>query len=101
MCGQTSGLSLWTLLLLSLSRRRRLRDCLPHLGFLIHDRSPKVRGEFVSLLLRVKHVRSIRFYNVVAIPDLLARLAHEASVGGAMTQTAAGLIDLLLNSYMP
>ena len=78
-----------------------LRDCLPHLGFLIHDRSPKVRGEFVSLLLRVKHVRSIRFYNVVAIPDLLARLAHEAPVGGAMTQTAAGLIDLLLNSYMP
>ena len=78
-----------------------LKDCLPRLDFMIHDRSPKVRGAFVALLLRVKHVRSIKFYNVCPIADLLARIAAESPHGGAMTQTAAGLIDLLLNSYMP
>eukprot|EP01047_Picozoa_sp_COSAG01_P026012 COSAG01_NODE_1661_length_9583_cov_37.367356_6_plen_1155_part_00 len=80
-----------------------LRDCLPHLSFLIHDRSPKVRSAFVSLLLRIKHVRTIRFYNVVPIPDLLSRLAAECSSGDSsgISATAAGLVDLLLNSYMP
>ena len=68
---------------------------------MIHDRSPKVRSAFVKMLLRVKHVRSIRFYNVCPISDLLARIAAESPHGGAMTPTAAGLIDLLLNSYMP
>jgi hypothetical protein len=78
-----------------------LKDCLPRLEFMIHDRSPKVRSGFVALLLRVKHVRSIRFYNVCPIADLLARIAAESPHGGVMTPTAAGLIDLLLNSYMP
>ena len=35
----------------------------------------------MSLLLRIKHVRTIRFYNVVPIPDLLSRLAAECSSG--------------------
>lgn len=78
-----------------------LKEVLPRLEFMIHDRSPKVRSGFVALLLRVKHVRSIRFYNVCPVADLLARIAAESPHGGVMTPTAAGLIDLLLNSYMP
>ena len=79
-----------------------LRECLPHLSFMIHDRTPKVRASFVSLLLRIKHVRAIRFYQVVPIPDILARLAEESSpVAGESSPTAAGLVDLLVNSYMP
>ena len=77
-----------------------LRDCLPHLAFLIHDRSPKVRSAFVRLLMQVKHVRAIRFYHVVAIPELLSRLAHECTDGN-VTQIACDLVDLLINSYMP
>lgn len=78
-----------------------LKDFLPRLEFMIHDRSPKVRSAFVAMLLRVKHVRSIRFYNVCPVAALLARIAAESPHGGVMTPTAAGLIDLLLNSYMP
>lgn len=62
---------------------------------LIHDTTERVRAAMVKLLDFVKHIRSIHFYDIVSVEDLLTRLSIES-------ETVAKLIvTLLLNSYFP
>jgi condensin-2 complex subunit G2 len=79
-----------------------LRALLPPLGNLIHDKAETVRLAAVRLLQRVKQVRGIRFYHVVPVDHLTARLAEEGRLHHSPGNTvASALTALLLNSYMP
>ena len=79
-----------------------LRALLPSLGNLIHDKSEKVRVAAVRMLIKVKKVPGIRFYHVVPVNHLSARLVQEAklhrSPRNAVTKE---LTALLLSSYFP
>lgn len=44
---------------------------------LIHDNNKKVRLAFVRLLGLVKGIRAIKYYQVVTVDHLLARLAED------------------------
>ena len=44
---------------------------------LIHDNNKKVRTAFVGLLLAVKGVKSIRYYQVANVDHILARLSED------------------------
>lgn len=44
---------------------------------LIHDTNKKVRVAFVRLLEQVKNARSIKYYHVVNVDNLLGRLAED------------------------
>lgn len=44
---------------------------------LIHDTNKKVRTAFVKLLLVVKGVKSIKYYQVVNVDHILARLSED------------------------
>mmetsp|Transcript_742 Transcript_742/g.1094 ORF Transcript_742/g.1094 Transcript_742/m.1094 type:complete len:1036 (+) Transcript_742:189-3296(+) len=71
-----------------------LKDVLPHVSPLIHDQSKLVRTAVVSLLLRVKTIRAIKFYEVVPIDHLLERLAMDEQLGSKITK-------LILESFFP
>eukprot|EP00981_Chlorochromonas_danica_P008526 scaffold2208_cov170-Ochromonas_danica.AAC.10 len=76
---------------------RSLKTLLPLLRNYIHDKSDKVRIAFIHLLVAIKSVQGIVFYEIVPLPHLLARLAddrHNKDVVLSMT-------ELLLNSYFP
>ncbi|KAG7350521.1 condensin II non structural maintenance of chromosomes domain containing protein [Nitzschia inconspicua] len=79
-----------------------LRALLPSVGNLIHDRAERVRLAVVRMLIRIKTIPGIRFYHVVPVDQLLARLVAEAEYhGGPRTNVAKELTALLLNSYFP
>ncbi|CAN0554118.1 unnamed protein product, partial [Ectocarpus sp. 8 AP-2014] len=44
---------------------------------LIHDTNKKVRTAFVKLLLVVKGVKSIKYYQVATVDHILARLSED------------------------
>jgi len=71
-----------------------LHDILPHTSPLIHDQSRQVRNALLSLLIRVKSMRSIKFYEVVQVDHLLERLAMDVSLGSKLSK-------LLLDSFYP
>eukprot|EP01135_Chromosphaera_perkinsii_P006883 Nk52_evm38s621 gene=Nk52_evmTU38s621 len=73
-----------------------LKTYLAQVKNLIHDSSEKVRNAFISLLLTVKNIKSIKYYHVVPIKHLLSRLELETS--SALQKKIA---SLLLNSYYP
>ncbi|KAL6047782.1 Condensin-2 complex subunit G2 [Balamuthia mandrillaris] len=77
-----------------------LKTLLPQLANLIHDNSERVRGAFLSLLCDIKQLRSIRFYEVVPLEQLLARLPLEA-VSHPNGPLVKRLCQLLLSSYFP
>ena len=54
-----------------------LKTMLPLLRNMIHDDSPTVRLAMVSLLQKVKTTRGMKFYDVVTVPHLHARIADE------------------------
>jgi len=74
-----------------------LKGALPHVKGAMHDKSERVRIAMVNLLLKVKTVREIKFYDVVPVDDLLYRL----SVDSKSAAVSSGLTFLLLNSYVP
>jgi len=79
-----------------------LRQLLPYLGDLIHDRVEKVRLATVKLLLKLKKTKGFKFFHTVPKEHILARLAAEGE--GVITPTgpvASALSDLLSNSYYP
>ncbi|CAB1097831.1 unnamed protein product [Ectocarpus sp. CCAP 1310/34] len=65
---------------------------------LIHDTNKKVRTAFVKLLLVVKGVKSIKYYQVATVDHILARLSEDHAKCPA---SASGLSKLILNSYFP
>ncbi|KAI9911243.1 hypothetical protein PsorP6_009075 [Peronosclerospora sorghi] len=74
-----------------------LKPVLPMLAPLINDRNEKVRAELVALLVRIKSIRNLHFYDVVPVNDLLCRLVMDRNSPIARKQ----LVSLFLNSYFP
>ncbi|XP_078666930.1 condensin-2 complex subunit G2-like isoform X1 [Branchiostoma floridae x Branchiostoma belcheri] len=72
-----------------------LKTMLPRLRNNIHDKSEKVRLAFAQLLLKVKSVRAIKFWDVVPLDHIMARIAVDK------TPTATILVTLLFNSFVP
>ena len=77
-----------------------LRDLLPSLGNLIHDKVEKVRLAAVRMLLRIKNVPNIKYYHVVGLDHLNARLAEEGKTNPT-NSVASALTGLMVNSYCP
>ncbi|GMF11795.1 unnamed protein product [Phytophthora lilii] len=74
-----------------------LKPLLPMLSPLINDRNEKVRAEFGALLVRIKSIRNLHFYDVVPVNDLLCRMVLDRDSPLACKQ----LVSLFLNSYFP
>ncbi|CAI5732222.1 unnamed protein product [Hyaloperonospora brassicae] len=74
-----------------------LKPLLPMLAPLINDRNEKVRAEFGALLVRIKSIRNLHFYDVVPVDDLLGRMTMDRDRPLACKQ----LVSLFLNSYFP
>lgn len=68
---------------------------LPALAVLIVDPSLKVREALATLLVAVSASRSLHFYDVVALPQLLDVMAHDAP------PVARRIHQILLPSYFP
>jgi len=71
-----------------------LKDVLVHVSPYIHDSSKIVRNALVNLLIRIKSIRDIKFYDLVPVEHLLERLAVDRSLGSKLTL-------LLLDSFYP
>ena len=74
-----------------------LAQRLPLLGDRMHDSSESVRVAMAELLLKVRSVKAIKFFDVVALPDILSRLGADSS----RPAVAKRLTKLLMPSYMP
>ncbi|XP_033625419.1 condensin-2 complex subunit G2-like [Asterias rubens] len=61
----------------------------------IHDSSEKVRVAFVDLLIKVKGLRTIKYWHIVPMENLLAQLVQDS------TPVARRLVSLLFNSLQP
>ena len=72
-----------------------LRPLLPRAAHLLRDSSAAVRSAFAELLVAARGVRSIKFYDIVAIEELHAALASEEP------RVARVLTRLLLPTYFP
>eukprot|EP00978_Attheya_sp_CCMP212_P016764 scaffold44171_cov64-Attheya_sp.AAC.1 len=79
-----------------------LRALLPSLGNLIHDNVERVRLAVVRMLIKIKSIRGVKYYHIVPVDHLLARLAAE-EFGSTLSKgsVASALTELLLNSYFP
>lgn len=78
-----------------------LRALLPKVGNLIHDSSEKVRLAVVQLLQQVKDTKGFKYFHVVPVEHLNARLAEEGRRHASTGPVALGLTALLANSYFP
>ena len=78
-----------------------LRPLLPNLGNFIHDKVETVRVAAVQLLLCIKKIPGIKYFHVVPFDHLTCRLAEEGRISNPTNAVAAGLTQLLLNSYFP
>ncbi len=74
-----------------------LKKLLPSLSSCLHDTSERVRASFAKMLLSVKSLRTIRFFDVVNLTSILDRLAEDRS----RKRVASPLTALLLNSFFP
>ena len=91
-----------TLLLDAEESHAVLRALLPFVGNLIHDKVERVRLATVRMLLRVKRVSGIKYYHVVPVEHLIARLAEEGlPPSNPQGPVPSSLTELLLNSYCP
>jgi condensin-2 complex subunit G2 len=77
-----------------------LRGLLPQIGNLIHDQAESVRLATVQLLLRVKMIQGIKYFHVVPVDHLLARLAIDGG-RNIKSNLCSSLTLLMLNSYVP
>ncbi|KAF8793783.1 Condensin-2 complex subunit G2 like protein [Argiope bruennichi] len=67
---------------------------LPRLKPLFHDISDPVRIAFCQLLLRVKKISAIKYFNIVPIEHLLARMEEDSVISKL-------IVNLVYNSYFP
>ena len=74
-----------------------LKKLLPSLSSCLHDTSERVRASFAKMLLSVKSLRTIRYFDVVNLTSVLDRLAEDR----ARKRVASPLTALLLNSFFP
>eukprot|EP01080_Neovahlkampfia_damariscottae_P009381 gene9381-1592_t len=73
-----------------------LKNLLKKLSNSIHDVSKMVRISFLDLLLKVKSIRSIKYYDIVEVDDILMRLAVDDD-----KRIIEKISELLLNSFLP
>ncbi|CAJ1927766.1 unnamed protein product [Cylindrotheca closterium] len=79
-----------------------LRPLLPSLGNLVHDKSERVRSSALKMLLKVKEIRGIRYFHVVPVSHLTARLSEETRLHhDPRNAISRQLTALMLNSYFP
>lgn len=75
-----------------------LRELLPPLCNLIHDKAEKVRVAVVKLLQHIKKVPNIKYYKIVSVNHLMARIVAEPKTNNGVV---SGLTGLMVNSYAP
>ena len=79
-----------------------LRALLPSLGNLIHDKVERVRLATVRMLAKIKAIPGIKYYHVVPVHHLLARLVEEGRPPkNICNPVASALTNLMMNSYFP
>jgi condensin-2 complex subunit G2 len=79
-----------------------LREILPPIGNLIHDKVEKVRLAVVQMLLRIKTIPNIKYYHIVPLDHLTARFIDEGKHrSNYNSSVAAALTSLMINSYFP
>ena len=71
-----------------------MKSALSKLTNMIHDRSPKVRAAMVELLLGIKSIKAIKFYDIVPVKHLLQCLTQDERL-------SKHLVALLLDSFYP
>ena len=71
-------------------------DLLKKLSNSIHDISKVVKVSFLDLLLKVKSIRSIKYYEIIDVDDILMRLAVDTD-----QKIIDRICDLILNSFFP
>ncbi|XP_046568004.1 condensin-2 complex subunit G2-like [Haliotis rubra] len=72
-----------------------LKQVLPTMRDHVHDMSESVRKAMMDLLLKVKKIRAIKFWTIVPVEHLLARLKEDSAA------VCKKIVKLLINSYMP
>ncbi|XP_046357526.2 condensin-2 complex subunit G2-like [Haliotis rufescens] len=72
-----------------------LKQVLPTMRDHVHDLSESVRKAMLDLLLKVKKIRAIKFWTIVPVEHLLARLKEDSAA------VCKKIVKLLINSYMP
>ena len=72
-----------------------LKALLPKLGDCLHDTNEAVRSAVLDLLNTVKGLRSIKFWNICSVENLLARLETDKAY------LCRRISKLLFNSYFP
>ena len=77
-----------------------LRGLLTHVGALVHDKVEKVRVAVVKMLIAVKALKTIKYFDVVPVEHLTGRLAEEGE-GNMNGPVASALTGLMANSYFP
>lgn len=87
-----------------------LRGLLPTFGNLIHDSSKPVRLAAVAMLQKVKKIKGFKYYNVVPVDHLKARLRDEGRISSRDNENdlmylrspvASALTKLMMNSFLP
>lgn len=68
---------------------------MPQLGKLLHDKTESVRDSALDLLLVVKSIASIRFFDVAPVDTLLSRLPFESPA------LSSKITSLLIDTYCP
>eukprot|EP01132_Coremiostelium_polycephalum_P000806 gene806-1002_t len=74
-----------------------LKILLPQLGNMIHDSSERVRSAFLDLLLYIKDISTIRFFDVVKMDHLLERMVIDYK----NPVLSKKLTQLLIEPYFP
>ncbi|KAK3582983.1 hypothetical protein CHS0354_027108 [Potamilus streckersoni] len=72
-----------------------LKPILPEIKNVIHDTSERVRIAMMELLMVIKGLRAIKYWNVVPVNHLLARLACDSA------PVVRRIMKLIFNSFMP
>ena len=72
-----------------------LKPILPELKDLVHDSSAKKRVVMLYMLLKVKGIRAIKFWNIVPLEHILARLEIDDP------PVCRRIINLLFSNLIP
>ncbi|RQM27494.1 hypothetical protein B5M09_006918 [Aphanomyces astaci] len=74
-----------------------LKSLLPKLAPYLNDKQETVRAAFCRLLVRVKSIRNMHFYDIAPVDSCLLRLVMDA----ARPSVAKPITNLFLRSYFP
>ena len=97
---RAAAVKAFTLLLDAPQSHAVLRGLLPSIGNLIHDKVERVKLATAQLLLRIKKLPGIKYYHVVPVDHITARLADEGR-SRKTGSVASALTKLIANSYFP